>query len=75
MASAYGTNSMQIGRVQRVQNIAAKVALGGAAQHDHVTPYLKELGWLKIKYYYELGIVLHNIINKGVSNCLFLYRK
>ncbi len=42
----WGTaNSTEIGLVQKLQNFAAKVALGGAAKHEHVTPYLKELGW------------------------------
>ncbi len=41
----WGTaNSTQIGRVQKTQNFAAKVALGRTAKHDHVTPYFKELG-------------------------------
>ena len=42
------TNSTQIERVQKLQNFAAKVALGGAARSGHVTPFLKELRWLKI---------------------------
>ena len=64
--------STQIGRVQKLQNIAAKAALGGAAKHDHVTPYLKELGWLKVKqkYYFELGVVLYNVINKRIPHWL-----
>ena len=51
--------------MQRLQNFAAKVALGRAAKHDHVTPYLKELGWLKIsqKHNFELGIIVYNVIN------------
>lgn len=51
-------NSTQIARAQKLQNFAAKIALGGATKYDHVSPYIKELGWLKIKqrYYYELGV-------------------
>ena len=37
------TNATQIQRVQKLQNFAAKVVLGGAAKHGHVTPYMKEL--------------------------------
>ena len=66
------TNSTQIGRVQKIQNFAAKVALGGAAKHDHVTPCFKELGWLKVKpkFYFELGVAVYNIINKRVPHWL-----
>ena len=51
-------------RVQRLQNFAAKVAFGGAAKHNHVNLYLKELAWLKIsqKHYFELGVTVYNII-------------
>ncbi len=69
----WGTaNATQISRVQKIQNFAAKVALGGAAKHDHVTPYLKELGWLKVKqkYYFELGVAVYNIINQRVPHWL-----
>ena len=69
----WGTaNLTQIGRVQKLQNFAAKVALGGAAKHDHVTPYLKELGWLKVKekYYFELGVVIYNVTNKRIPHWL-----
>lgn len=63
-------NSTQIGRVQKLQIFAAKVALGGAAKHDHVTPYLKELGWLKVKqkYCFEFGVLVHNIKNKKIPH-------
>ena len=50
----WGTiNATQIQRRQR-QNFSTKVPLGGAAKYDHVTPYLKELEWLKIsqKHYF-----------------------
>ncbi len=46
------TNITQVERVQKIQNFAAKVALGGAAQRDHVTPLLRELKWLKINNQY-----------------------
>ncbi len=66
-------NSTQISRAQKLQNFAAKVSLGGATKHDHVTPYLKELGWLKVKqkYYFELGVFVYNIMNKKLPEWLF----
>ena len=67
------TNSTQIERVQKLQNFAAKVALGGAPKSEHVTPFLKELGWLKInqKYKLEIATIIYNLINKNFPNWLF----
>ena len=51
------TNSTQVLRIQKIQNFAAKVALGGAAKSDHVTPFLKELKWLKVNQQYKFEIL------------------
>ncbi len=50
-------NTTQTERVQKVQNFAAKVALGGAAKRDHVTPFLRELKWLKVNHMYEYELL------------------
>ncbi len=42
------SNLTHIHRAEKVQNFGAKVAVGGK-KFDHVTPYFKELKWLKIK--------------------------
>lgn len=42
-------NETHVQQIQKLQNFAAKVALGGAAKHGHVTPFMRGLGWLKIK--------------------------
>ena len=59
------TSQTQLHRAQKMQNFAAKVALGGA-KYDHVTPYLRELKWLKVeeKYKYELALNIHKLVNK-----------
>ena len=41
-------NKTHMQQIQKLQNFAAKVALGGGAKRDHVTPFLRELGWLKV---------------------------
>ena len=69
----WGSTSLtHLQRAQKIQNFAAKVALG-ALKYDHVTPLLKELKWLKVqeKYKYELGVTIYNIINKNVPSWLF----
>ncbi len=43
------TNATLLSNVQKLQNFAAKVAVGGARKYDHVSPIIKELKWLKIK--------------------------
>ncbi len=67
------TNSTQIERVQRLQNFVAKVALGRAAKRGHVTPFLKELGWLKIsqKHILEKAVIIYNLMNKYPPDWLF----
>ncbi len=66
------TSQTQLQRVQKIQNFAAKVALGGS-KFDHVTPYLRELKWLNIKnkYLYELALNIFNIITTNVPSWLF----
>ncbi len=66
------TNATHLQRVQRAQNFAAKVALGGGAKRDHVTPFIKELGWFKIsfKYKYEICIMIYKILNSNTPSYL-----
>ena len=43
------TNETLLHNVQKLQNFAAKVAVGCSRKYDHVTPIIKELKWLKVK--------------------------
>ncbi len=43
------TNKTLLSNVQKLENFAAKVAIGGARKYDQVTPIMKELEWLTIK--------------------------
>lgn len=56
------TNVIQIQCVQQLQNFAPKVALAGAPWSEHVTPYLKDLGWLKIteKHTFEIRVTMYS---------------
>lgn len=70
----WGTaNITHIQQVQKLQNFAAKVALGNGTKFDHATPFLRECGWLKVhqKYKYELGIIMYNIIHGNIPIYLF----
>ncbi len=45
----YGTtNSTLLRRVQKLQNFAAKVCVGGVRRSDHAIPFIIQLEWLKI---------------------------
>ncbi len=67
------TNATLTQHIQKLQNFAAKVALGNGTKFDHATPFLRELGWLKVrqKYEYELGITTYNIIHGDIPDHLF----
>lgn len=54
------TNKTQMDRVQKLQNFAGKVAIGGAKKYDHATPILEKLQWLWMdkKYFYDICILM-----------------
>ena len=62
----------QIQRVQKLQNFAAKIAIGNVRKFDHATPCINELNWLKIevRYKYELCIFMFKRINGLIPEML-----
>ena len=66
------TNKTQMERVKKLQNFAAKVAVGGAKKYDHVTPIFKKLKWLPVetKYFYDICVLVfkirHNLLPEWV---------
>lgn len=75
MALASGEQQIlrKLNECKKCNKFAAKVALGGVAKSEHVTPFLKELGWLKInqKYKFEIATTIQNLIYKNLPNWLF----
>ena len=69
------TTSQQLERVQKLENFAAKVALGRGRKYDHATPLLKELNWLKIKdkVNLEICIFTYKICNNLLPDWLFSF--
>ena len=61
----YGISSTLISRLQRVQNMAARI-ITGTQKYDHITPVLHSLHWLPIKKRIEYKIFL--IIFKCLHN-------
>ena len=53
----YGLPDREIGKLQRVQNAAARL-LTSCKKYDHITPVLRELHWLPVKYRIHFKILL-----------------
>ncbi len=69
------TNITQLKRVKKLQNFAAKMAIGGASKFDHVTPILNKLQWLPIhqKLIYEQCLTSLKIMNNQLPSWLFCF--
>ena len=53
----YGLPDREIGKLQRVQNAAARL-FTSCKKYDHITPVLRELHWLPVKYRINFKILL-----------------
>lgn len=53
-----------ISSVQKLQNYAARVAVGGVKKYDHVSPSFKELKWLRLKqkHVFDVGVTIFKAI-------------
>ncbi len=53
--------------MQKIQNFAARVSLGGMRKFDHVSPAFKELRWLKVKqrYLFDICVAMYESL-KGI---------
>ncbi len=51
--------------MQKLQNFAAKIVIGGARKYNHVTPLRKELKWLTIRDQnsFEKCTLVYKVIN------------
>ena len=69
------TNATQIERVQKLQNFAARVAVGNIRKYDHITPAFKQLKWLKIeqKCFYDIGLFVFKVLNHELPEWLFKF--
>ena len=56
-ALLYGLPKKDIGRLQRVQNFAARL-LTGSKTRDHITPVLEQLHWLPMAYRIEFKVLV-----------------
>ena len=70
------TNRTQLQKVQKLQNFAARVAVGGVRKYDHITPTIRELQWLKIeqKCDYDICIMVFKILRNKLPSWLITLR-
>ena len=74
----YGISSELISRLQRVQNMAARI-ITGTKKYDHITPVLHSLHWLPIKkrIEYKIFLIIFKCLHKMspfyLSNLLVPY--
>ena len=75
----YGVPDKLLDKLQRVQNVAARVVVK-ASRYDHITPILKSLHWLPIRYRTEYKLLLltfkalHHLAPSYLTDLLQLYR-
>ena len=65
----YGLPDNQLNRLQRIQNIAARIVTR-SPKHDHITPVLKQLHWLpvRMRVLYKLLVLTYRALEgKGPS--------
>ena len=74
----YGVSDKLLDTLQRVQNVAARVVVK-ASRYDHITPILKNLHWLPIRYRTEYKLLLltfkalHHLAPSYLTDLLQLY--
>ena len=65
----------QLKRVQKLQNFAAKVAIGNGRKYDYATPFINKLDWLKIdkKCLLDTCIITYKLLNKLLPDWLIKF--
>ena len=77
----YGLPTVEHEKLQRVQNIAARL-ITGSSRRDHITPVLKNLHWLpvKLRITFKILLLTYKILNGQspsyltslISSCKFV---
>ena len=67
------TSNVYKQRVQKLQNFAARVAIGTVKKYDHISPFLLQLGWLKIndKFVFEVCVFIFKVLRNIFPNWLY----
>ncbi len=67
------TSDTGLSSVQKLQNFAARVAVGRVKKYDHITPALRELKWLRLKqkHLLDVGVTIFKAL-RGIYPDWFL---
>ena len=67
------TSKTQMSRAKKLQNFAARVAIGGIRKHEHVTPLYDRLGWLRMdtKFLFGICLLVFKMKNRLLPEWLF----
>ena len=59
----YGISNYNINRLQKIQNCAARIVTN-TGKYDHITPFLKKLHWLPVRFRisYKILLITYKII-------------
>ena len=60
----YGMPNVLVAKLQRVQNVAARIVTG-SKKYSHITPVLRELHWLPVRFRveYKIGLIVFKCLN------------
>ena len=60
----YGTPDKNLVKLQRLQNVAAKIIVGGS-KYEQVTPILRDLHWLPVesRIHFKIMVLVHRAVN------------
>ena len=60
----YGTSGKNLVKLQRLQNVAAKIIVGGS-RYERVTTILRELHWLPVesRIHFKIMVLVHRAVN------------
>ena len=63
-ALLYGTSGKNLVKLQRLQNVAAKIIVGGS-KYEQVTLILRELHWLPVesRIHFKIMVLVHRAVN------------
>ncbi len=68
------TNETLLCKVQKLQNFAAKVAVGGARKYDRASPFLKEIKWLRVKekHSFDICVTMYKTLRRYYLDVFFI---
>ena len=66
----YGTSGKNLVKLRRLQNVAAKIIVGGS-KYEHVTPILRQLHWLPVESRIHFMIMV--LVHRAVDNTRPVY--